>query len=276
MSDARDQGRPPAGAAFDRLVKLMRTLRSPDGCAWDREQTLESLRPFVLEEAYEVVDAIDRDDPEGLKDEIGDLVLEAVFLSQVTSEQGTFAIQDAVETVCDKLVRRHPHVFGEGGAATSMTPADVKRQWEEVKAGEQEAAGRRPRLLGGVPPSLPGLLRAYRLGRRAATVGFDWTTPGAVEAKVDEELAELRDARQRGTAAAVEEELGDLLFAVVNLARHLDIEPESALRAANRKFTDRFDELERRFRDRGLALRDVSSEEMNAEWQRIKNGQEQP
>ncbi len=272
MSEPGDHERPLAGAAFDRLVEIMRRLRSPDGCAWDRQQTLESLRPFVLEEAYEVVDAIDRDDPAGLKDEIGDLVLEAVFLAQVTSEQGRFAIQDAVDTVCDKLVRRHPHVFGEGAAATSMTPADVKRQWEEIKAGEQATAGREPRVLGGVPPSLPGLLGAYRLGRRAATVGFDWTTTGAVDAKVDEELAELREARQRGTAAAVEEELGDLLFAVVNLARHLDIDPEFALREANRKFTARFGELERRFRDRGVELREVSAEEMDAEWQRIKAG----
>ena len=196
MSDTGDRDRSPAGVAFDRLVEIMRTLRSPEGCAWDRQQTLESLRPFVLEEAYEVVDAIDRDDTAGLKDEIGDLVLEAVFLAQVTSEQGTFAIQDAVDTVCDKLVRRHPHVFGDGAVATSMTPADVKRQWEEIKAGEQASAGREPRALGGVPPSLPSLLRAYRLGRRAATVGFDWTSADAVAAKVDEELAELREARR--------------------------------------------------------------------------------
>ena len=272
MSDTGDRDRSPAGVAFDRLVEIMRTLRSPEGCAWDRQQTLESLRPFVLEEAYEVVDAIDRDDTAGLKDEIGDLVLEAVFLAQVTSEQGTFAIQDAVDAVCDKLVRRHPHVFGDGAVATAMTPTDVKRQWEEIKAGERASAGREPQALGGVPPSLPSLLRAYRLGRRAATVGFDWTSADAVEAKVDEELAELREARQRGTAAATEEELGDLLFAVVNLARHLDIEPESALRAANSKFTDRFSELERHFRERGIALGDASSEAMNAEWDRIKDG----
>ena len=271
MSSPRDPRRPTAGAAFERLVETMRTLRSPGGCAWDREQTLASLRPFVLEEAYEVVDAIDRGDLPGLREEVGDLVLEAVFLAQVAHEQDAFDIRDALDAVCLKLVRRHPHVFGAGDAAgSSLSAADVKRQWEAIKADERAAAGREPSALGEIPESLPALLRACRIGKRAATVGFDWTAPAEVEAKVDEELRELRAARAEGSARDVEEELGDVLFALANLARHLDVDPEAALRAANRKFTARFRTLERRFRDRGIELRDASPAQTDAEWRRIK------
>ena len=248
----------------------MRTLRSPGGCAWDREQTLASLRPFVLEEAYEVVDAIDRGDLAGLQEEIGDLVLEAVFLAQVAQEQDAFEIRDALEAVCAKLVRRHPHVFGDDDGAAPLSAAEVKRQWEAIKADERAGAGREPSALGDIPESLPALLRAFRLGKRAATVGFDWTAPAEVEAKVDEELSELRDAGARGSAHDVEEELGDVLFAVASLARHLNVDPEAALRAANRKFSARFRALERRFRDRGVELGDASPAEMDAEWRRIK------
>ena len=249
----------------------MRTLRSPGGCAWDREQTLASLRPFVLEEAYEVVDAIDRGDLAALREEIGDFVLEAVFLAQVAHEQGAFEIRDSLEAVCAKLVRRHPHVFGPGdGAAPPLSADDVKRQWEAIKADERTAAGREPEALGEIPEALPALLRAYRIGKRAATVGFDWTAPTEVEAKVDEELRELRAARTGGSRREVEEELGDVLFAVANLARHLDVDPETALRAANRKFAARFRTLEQRFRDRGIELRDASPAELDAEWRRVK------
>ena len=274
MPDSREPARASSiGGKFERLVAIMRTLRSPAGCPWDREQTLATLRPFVLEEAYEVLEAIDRGDTTAIRDELGDLVFEAVFLAQVCSEDDTFDIADALDTVCEKLIRRHPHVFGDSDpASAALTAADVKRKWEEIKAQEQRDAGREPSLLGSVPASLPSLLRAYRLSRRAATVGFDWGTPEAVDAKIWEEMAELRQARTGGGAAEVEEELGDLLFAVANLARHLDVEPEAALRAANRKFAERFATLERRFRDRGVALRDVSLDEMETEWQRIKAG----
>ena len=272
MSTSRDDGPRAAGAAFQRLVELMRKLRSEGGCAWDRQQTLESLRPFVIEETYEVIDAIDRGDAGGLRDELGDFLLEAVFLAQISHERGDFHIGDALRAICDKLVRRHPHVFGDEAGAESMTAADVKRQWEAIKADEQQAAGHEPSLLGAIPESLPALLRAYRLGRRAATVGFDWPDPGGVEAKVVEELAEVAAARAGASAAALEEEIGDLLFSVANLARHLDVDPESALRAANRKFTERFAALESRLRDRGVELRDASLGEMEAEWRRIKTG----
>ena len=271
MSSPRDPGRRTAGTAFDRLVETMRTLRSPGGCAWDREQTLASLRPFVLEEAYEVVDAIDRGDLAALEEEIGDFVLEAVFLAQVAHEQGAFEIRDCLDAVCAKLVRRHPHVFGAGEGAAPLSADDVKRQWEAIKADERTSAGREPGALGEIPEALPALLRAYRIGKRAATVGFDWTAPTEVEAKVDEELRELRAARSEGSPREVEEELGDVLFAVANLARHLDVDPEAALRAANRKFAARFRTLEQRFRERGIALRDASSAEMDAEWRRVKD-----
>ncbi len=271
MSIGRDGGDESAGQWFERLVGLMRRLRAEDGCAWDREQTLESLRPFVIEETYEVVDAIDRGDPAALRDELGDFLLEAVFLAQIGAERGDFDIGDSLRAICGKLVRRHPHVFGErAGDGRSPDAGEVKRQWEKIKAEEQRTAGRAPSLLGSIPDSLPALLRAYRLGRRAATVGFDWSDAAGVEAKVTEELAELAEARAGGSAADVEEELGDLLFAVANLARHLDVDPESALRAANRKFSERFAALEARLRGRGVEPRDATLEEMEAEWRRIK------
>ena len=273
MSIEPEEHRETAGAAFQRLVELMRRLRSDDGCAWDREQTLESLRPFVIEETYEVVDAIDRGDPDALRDELGDFLLEAVFLAQISAERGDFDIADSLRAIGDKLVRRHPHVFGdEAGDGDGPDADQVKRQWEQIKAEEQRTAGRAPSALGSIPESLPALLRAYRLGKRAATVGFDWLDIGGVEAKVAEELAELAEARAGGSGAEVEEEIGDLLFAVANLARHLDVDPESALRAANRKFSRRFAGLEARLRQRGVALRDATLDEMEAEWARIKTG----
>ena len=273
MSIGRDDDVRSAGEGFERLVRLMRRLRAEDGCAWDREQTLESLRPFVIEETYEVVDAIDRGDPDSLRDELGDFLLEAVFLAQISAERGDFDIADSLRAICDKLVRRHPHVFGEqAGASRSPDAGEVKQQWEKIKAEEQRTAGRAPSLLGSIPESLPALLRAYRLGKRAATVGFDWSDTRGVEAKVAEELAELAEARAKGSAADVEEEVGDLLFAVANLARHLGADPESALRAANRKFSNRFAAMESRLQEGGVALRDATLEQMEAEWARVKTG----
>ena len=257
------------GGKFERLVEIMRILRSPDGCPWDREQTLSSLRPFVIEEAYEVLEAIEQDDRGALRDELGDLVFEAVFLAQVCAEAGQFTIADALDSAGDKLIRRHPHVF-DPDTPTAPTSADVKERWERIKAREQEVAGERPSLLGGIPASLPGLLRAYRIGRRTATVGFDWERPGDVMRKVEEELGEIRAAVDGGRREQVAEEVGDLLFAVANLARHMGVEPEDALRGANRKFSARFALLEERFQARGIALRDASLDEMEEQWGRIK------
>lgn len=262
-----------AGAKLDRLVAIMRTLRSPEGCSWDREQTLASLRPFVIEEAYEVVDAIDREDLPALCDELGDLVFEAVFVAQLCAEDGRFTLADALEVAAAKLIRRHPHVFGDDAEADALPPAEVKRRWEQIKASERRTAGKPSGLLSGIPQALPALLRAYRIGRRAATAGFDWNGPDAVTGKVREELAEVEAAVQRGRADAVEEELGDLLFAVANLARHLGVEPEGALAGANRKFSRRFTALEQHFLAAGRALRDVPADEMDRAWNRIKQAE---
>lgn len=273
MPDPAAPGAGAAGASLERLVAIMRTLRSPEGCPWDREQTLASLRPFVIEEAYEVVDAIDRTDLPALRDELGDLVFEAVFLAQLCAEEDRFTLADALDAAAAKLIRRHPHVFGDDTERQELTSDDVKRNWERIKAEERGAAGERPGLLSGLPPALPALLRAYRIGRRAATVGFDWEQPAAVLDKVREELSEVEAAVRRDDAAAVEEELGDLLFAAANLARHHGVEPEGALAGANRKFTRRFGALEQHFRAAGRALRDVPADEMDRAWNRIKDAE---
>jgi ATP diphosphatase len=274
-----------AGEQFERLVEVMRTLRSPEGCPWDREQTLHSLTPFVLEEAHEVVDAIERGDMDALKEEIGDHIFEGVFLSQVAADAGVFTIDEALRTVVDKLVRRHPHVFQEDGrvhdaASKERAPsaAAALERWNALKAQERGESGADHSILGGVPKGLPSLLRAYKIGRRVAAVGFDWTSAEDVVAKIDEEVAELRDATKAGPQHHdhAEEEMGDLLFAIANLSRKLDIDPEAALRKANDKFTKRFEQLERHFRRAGRDLEGVTLEEMEAEWQRIKSGERQP
>ena len=267
--------RDTAGDRFDRLVQIMRTLRSPDGCAWDREQTLASLRPFVLEEAYEVVDAMDRGDRTALCDEIGDLLLEAVFVAQICAEAGDFTISDAADAVVAKLIRRHPHVFGgtDGDTTTErrdLSPAEVKAQWERIKTGERAGTPQRATLLDGIPEALPSLLRASRIGARTANVGFDWDDAGDVIDKVDEEMRELREAVASAEPAHIEEELGDLLFTVANLARKLRVDPESALRAANGKFTRRFRAIEKRLAARGRSLHEATADELEQEWQAVK------
>ena len=284
MTDATGPARPtPAptpGDRFDRLVDIMRTLRSPAGCAWDRQQTLASLRPFVLEEAYEVVDAIDRDDRAALRDELGDLLLEAVFVAQICEENGDFTIADAAEAVSAKLIRRHPHVFGAGGADAAsrrdLSPTEVKEQWERIKTAERAGTPERATLLDGLPESLPSLLRASRIGARTANVGFDWDEPGGVLDKVDEELDEVRRAIASGDAAHIEEELGDLLFTVANLARKLRVDPESALRLANGKFTRRFRAVERRLAARGRTLHEATPAELEREWEAVKAVRPEP
>jgi len=274
MQNDLDNHRSRAADAFQRLLMLMEKLRSPDGCAWDREQTLKSLRPFIIEETYEVVDAIDRQDVDSLRNELGDYLLEAVFVAQICFESGNFHIAESLDAICDKLVRRHPHVFGQNKTGLKLSANQVRTQWEQIKASEQTNDGRAPSLIGGIPSALPGLLRAYRLGRRTATVGFDWADLKDIDAKVQEELVELDEARKSGSHESVEEELGDLLFTIANLARHLDIEPEAALQKANQKFSKRFEQLEIVFKRRKQALRDVSAEDLEIEWQRIKQSEQ--
>ena len=267
---------PPPGAtpgeAFAALVELMRLLRGPEGCPWDREQTLDTLLPFVLEEAHEVVEAVERRDMADLEGEIGDLVFEGVFLAQLCAEAGRFTIVEALNHARAKLVRRHPHVFApDEGTSGVTTPDAVKEQWEAIKETERAETGRtRTSLLDGVPAALPALLGAHRLAARAATVGFDWPTPEAVLDKVHEEIDELRAARATADAAHVAEELGDLLFAVANLARKLDVDPEAALRAANRKFRMRFAGMEAWLSQSGRTLSDASLDEMETAWQAVK------
>jgi MazG family protein len=262
------------GARFDRLVDVMRTLRGPDGCPWDREQTLSSLRPFVLEETYELLDALDRGDLEALREELGDFLFEAVFLARIAEDAGHFSIGDAVQSVTNKLVRRHPHVFTPDGqplseAREAITADAVVRKWEDIKAGERHAAGAAEKtILSGVPKTLPALLRAYELSSRAAAVGFDWPAPDDVVAKIEEEVAELREAvhREAGSAERAQEEMGDLLFTIVNLARKLGVEPEAALRIANQKFQARFEGIEATAKRAGRSLKDMSLDEMESLW----------
>jgi MazG family protein len=278
-----------AGSAFERLVETVARLRAPDGCPWDREQTLETLRPFVLEETYEVLEAIDEGNLEALKEEIGDLIFEGVLLAQLCAEERRFTVADSLRSIADKLVRRHPHVFGDDAKAKSAD--EVLGKWEEAKRQERAASpeGDKPKtILGGVPRALPALLRAHEMSTRAAAVGFDWDRPADVLAKIEEELGEFREAVERsgrlGTGAPaadteaqraarrhVEEEMGDLLFALANLSRKMGIEPEAALRRSDDKFQRRFTELERRFTSRNEPLRDAGLARMEEEWACIKH-----
>ncbi len=273
-----------AGQRFDRLVDIMRALRAPDGCPWDREQTQASLRPFVLEETYEVLEAIEHGTPAQLCEELGDFLFEAVFLAQISDERGEFTIADAIDAICDKLVRRHPHVFAREAGTPALTSGQVIEKWETLKAREREAAlrggsgqapvaAKKKTTLSGVPITLPSLLRAYEVSARAAAVGFDWANAGDVLDKIDEEVKELRrevESGATGQLSRAEEEMGDLLFAIANLSRKLGIEPEAALRRASTKFTTRFDAVEEAFAARKQSLSDATLEEMEAEWQRVK------
>jgi len=280
---------PTTGAAhaFARLVDLVRTLRAPGGCPWDREQTLQTLRPFVLEEAYEVVEALDHDDRHALREEIGDFIFEGVLLAQLCDEAGDFTVADSLRIISDKLVRRHPHVFGPQDASAPpdalrpgpSTPDEVVERWEAIKAKEPGKSGSPRMALGGVPKSLPALLRTHEIGIRAAAVGFDWERAADVVAKIEEEVAELRECVASGLAsrqAQAVEEMGDLLFAIANLSRKLGIEPESALRLANEKFTRRFTEMESQLRAGGRQLADCSLDEMENEWARVKRAEREP
>jgi MazG family protein len=271
-----DQDSSRAGTEFRRLVDIMRRLRGPGGCPWDREQTIHSLRGFVLEETYEVLDAIDRTDHHALRGEIGDLLFEGVFLARIEEDDGHFTIADSLRAISEKLIRRHPHVFGDEETRDRPkieTAGKVVEQWEQIKAREQTSAGESRSLLKGVPKSMPALLRAHEIGTRVAAVGFDWPTSGEVIDKIEEEVEELRDAvRGAEGRERAEEEMGDLLFSIANLARKLGIEPESALRRANEKFSARFEALEREFERQERSLQDATLEEMEEVWGQIKRG----
>ncbi len=254
---------------ISKLLEIMVQLRDPQhGCPWDVEQNFRTIAPFTIEEAYEVADAIERDDLEALEDELGDLLFQVVFHAQMASELGRFSFGDVVARVCDKMVRRHPHVFAEESvdSATAQTEA-----WERHKAAERAGKSARAGVLDDVPATRPALARAVKLGKRAARVGFDWPDREGVLEKIREELAELETELAEATAPErVAEEMGDLLFALANLARHLGLDPETALRGTNLKFESRFRYLERRLADSGLRPEQATLERMEALWQEAK------
>lgn len=254
-------------SALEELLQVIRTLRGENGCPWDREQTLESLKPYLIEESYEMLDAVDSGDPGRHLDELGDVFLQVVLHSQIREEEGAFTFQDVVEHLTRKIVRRHPHVFGDVKVTDSK---EVLRHWEAIKAQEKRDQEGRASVLEGVPNHLPALQKAQRIQSRAARVGFDWPRVEEVVGKIREELEEVEAAIAESDPGAVQEELGDLLFSVVNLSRYQDVHAEEALRATNNKFIRRFREVERRIDEAGRTLGDCTLEEMDAHWEAVK------
>lgn len=254
--------------AIERLLSIMERLRGPDGCPWDREQTLKTLRPYVLEETYEVLEAIDAGDPREHCEELGDLLLQIVFQAQLTREEGKFDFADVAEAISEKLVSRHPHVFG----TAQVKDADaVLRQWAALKREEKKAKGRGESVLEGVPREMPALARADRLTEKASRVGFDWPDASGARGKLEEELGELDRAIASGDRDAIEHEMGDLLFAAANLSRKLGIPPEEALRGTLARFVTRFGHVERELERRGVPHGGASLVEMDALWDEAKS-----
>jgi len=263
------------GENLAKLVEMMAYLRGPQGCPWDRAQDYDSLKGLLLEEAYEVVDAVNARDQDALEDELGDLLFQVVFYSRLAEEEERFSVGDVIERVHAKLVRRHPHVFGETRA---VTPEEALQSWLAVKAEEQksrpEGRSEPDSLLDGIPATLPCTLEAYELGVRASEVGFDWAKAEDLLDKLEEELGELRhELALEVDRRKIEEEIGDLLFATANLARYLHSDPESCLRCANQKFRRRFKRLEQEVAKNGKQLRDCTLDELEAFWQRVKAGE---
>jgi MazG family protein len=252
-----------AAEAFEKLVEIVRRLRAPDGCPWDREQTHATLKPFLIEEAYETLDAVDKNSIEDLREELGDVLLQIMLHAQIGAEQDGFDIVDVVSGLSHKLVSRHPHVFGE---TTVNGSAEVLVNWEKIKKKEKASRG----LFDGLPASLPSLQMAARMGEKAGRVGFDWKDAAGVRQKVEEELGELEEAISSGGASEIEHEIGDLLFAIAQWARHLDCQPEEALRAGCRRFSQRFSLMEAAVRASGHELADLDLLELEAAWQEAK------
>ncbi len=255
------------GEVFVELVEIMARLRGENGCPWDREQTPESIKPYLIEETYEVLEAIDEQDPVKLKEELGDLMLQVVFHAEMADEVGAFTITDVLAAINDKLRRRHPHVFADVKAETAQ---EVLFNWEQIKQGERQRAKGQASLLDGVPRELPALLRAHRLQEKASRVGFDWKEAQEVFRKVEEELAELRAAMAGQAPDRMEAELGDLLFALVNLSRFIAVNPEEALRKTIARFISRFRYIEEALTRRGRSLRAATLQEMDALWAEAK------
>lgn len=264
-----DEAPPRAAEAFRALAALMAKLRAPGGCDWDREQDLRTLRPYLLEETHEVLDVLDALDDDGggprapeHKEELGDLLLQIVFQAQIQRERGRFDVADVCDAIHDKLVRRHPHLFGG---------ADEKQGWEALKRKEREGRGEATKsALDGVPRELPGLLRALRVGEKAHAVGFDWPDHRGVIAKIEEELAEVKEAVDSGDKGRISDEIGDLLYAIVNLTRHMNVDPEASLRQTIGRFESRFRIVEERVRESGKRLEDCPLEELDGHWEAAK------
>jgi tetrapyrrole methylase family protein / MazG family protein len=253
---------------FDRLVEIMRRLRGPGGCPWDAEQSHESLKRYLLEECYEVIEAIDKNDPEHLKEELGDLMLQPVFHAVIAEEKGEFNLGEVLQTICDKLVLRHPHVFGDQVVKTADEQVE---NWERIK--KMEKGEERKSALSGVPPHLPALMKAQKVTEKAARVGFDWEDADQVYAKVLEELHEFEETMLLGDEERMEAELGDLLFAIVNLGRFLSLNPEEALRKTIERFSRRFAHIEEAMHARGVHMKDSSLEEMEILWEEAKSAE---
>lgn len=254
------------GKDFEELVDIMSRLRGPGGCPWDREQTHESLKKYVIEETYEVVDAIDSGDMDELRDELGDLLLQVLFHAELAKEQGIFDIDDVIEGISSKLIRRHPHVFGD---ASVKCADEVLHRWEQIKLGEK-GYEKRTSALDGVPSTLPALSRAMKISKKAAKTGFEWPNLDAVVDKLEEEVAELKHELHTGSTERIAEEIGDLLFTVVNVARWTKVDPEDALRAMTKRFADRFRCIEEAARESSRPIESMTIEEMDAIWDRAK------
>ncbi len=254
-------------ADIEKLLKVMADLRDPnDGCPWDQKQDFASIAPYTVEEAYEVADAIARNDMTGLRDELGDLLFQVAFHARMAEEAGHFSFDDVVTTICDKMLRRHPHVFGDAGQRAA---GPAEGAWEQIKASERAESDDRS-ALAGVAKALPALKKAQKLGKRAGTVGFDWPDLHGVRTKIHEELDELEEAVGTRRPESIDEEFGDLLFAVVNLARHLDVDPEQALTSANYKFERRFRDMEEAIIKSGKTLKQHTLESLDQEWRAAK------
>ncbi len=255
-----------AGRKFSELVRIMALLRAPGGCPWDRKQSFDTIKSYLLEETYEVMDTIDARDFAGLAEELGDLLLQPVFFAEMAREEGLFSIEDSLDAINQKLIRRHPHVFAD---ALAETAEDVKTRWDEIKQREKAGQGAKPlgSMLDGVPRNLPALMEADKIGHKVATVGFEWDDVSGVIEKINEEAAELARARNQNE---IEHELGDMLFNLVNLARFLKVDPEQALRKTNTRFRQRFAHIERELVSRGSTLEETSLEQMEELWQEAK------
>ena len=252
-----------ADKGFDDLVAIMARLRGADGCPWDRRQTKDDLKPFLIEETYEIVEALDKGDAQGLREELGDLLFHIIFMARIAEEERAFTINDVIQGIAEKMVRRHPHVFGD---ASVSGPREVEANWAKLKAAEKPRAS----LMAGLPLQLPALMRAYRLTQRAAHVGFDWEHKDQVWEKLEEELQEFQEALREDKQEALREELGDILFTLVNMARFIDVDPEDALRRTTNKFAQRFTFIEQRLRAQGKELQEASLAEMDALWEESK------